>query len=81
MTLMPHTTLKGFKAGMVEAEKDGEKHFLRLFQSVILAPGMRSAEGPSEELANTVPKMEIIGDAMEVQDVFSAVHAGYIVWR
>lgn len=77
VTLMPHTTIKGFKADRVEVEKDGEKHFLEPFQSVVLASGMRSAEGPSEELANTVPEMEIIGDAMEVQDVFSAVHAGY----
>jgi 2,4-dienoyl-CoA reductase-like NADH-dependent reductase (Old Yellow Enzyme family)/thioredoxin reductase len=77
VTLMPHTTVKGFKADSVEVEKDGERLPLEPFQSVILASGMRSAEGPGEEVANAVPGMEIIGDAMHVQDVFSAVHEGY----
>jgi len=65
------------KADSVEAEKDGERLSLELFQSVILASGMRSASGPDEKVVNTVPTMEIIGDAREVQDIFSAVHAGY----
>ena len=77
VTLMPHTTIKGFKADKVEVEKDGETHSLEPFQSVILASGMRSAKGPVEEVGNAVPEIEIIGDAKEVQDVFSAVHAGY----
>ena len=77
VTLMPHTTVKEFKADSVEVEKDGEMLSLKPFQSVILASGMRSATGPDEEIVNTVPKMEVIGDAREVQDIFSAVHAGY----
>jgi len=77
VTLMPHTTVKEFKADSVEVEKDGERLSLKPFQSVILASGMRSAAGPDEEIVNAVPKMEIIGDARDVQDIFSAVHAGY----
>jgi len=77
VTLMPHTMVKEFNADSVEVEKDGARFSLEPFQSVILASGMRSAEGPGEEVANAVPEMEIIGDAMDVQDVFSAVHAGY----
>ncbi len=50
---------------------------LEPFQSVILASGMRSAAGPDDELMNAVSMMEVIGDAREVQDIFSAVHAGY----
>jgi hypothetical protein len=33
--------------------------------------------GPDDELMNAVSMMEVIGDAREVQDIFSAVHAGY----
>jgi NADPH-dependent 2,4-dienoyl-CoA reductase/sulfur reductase-like enzyme len=77
VTLMPHTTLKDFKADGVHVEKDGEPLYLEPFQTVILASGMLSAAGPEEEITKSVPKMEIIGDAMEVQDIFTAVHAGY----
>ena len=77
VTLMPHTTVKEFKAESVEVEKDGEMLSLEPSQTVILSSGMLSAPGPGEEVANAVPEMEIIGDAKEVQDVFSAVHAGY----
>lgn len=77
VSFMPHTTVKEFKGDGVEVEKDGERLSLELFQSVILASGMRSASGPDEKVTNAVPKVEIIGDASEVQDIFSAVHAGY----
>lgn len=77
VTLMPHTTVKDFKTDSVEMEKDGEGLSLGPFQTVILASGMRPAQGPSDELANAVPRMEVIGDAVDVQDIFSAVHAGY----
>ncbi|MEA2038344.1 MAG: FAD-dependent oxidoreductase [Thermodesulfobacteriota bacterium] len=77
VTLMPHTTVKEFKPESVEVEKDGERMSLKPFQSVILASGMRSAAGPDEEIIDAVPKIEVIGDAREVQDIFSAVHAGY----
>ncbi|MEA3415585.1 MAG: FAD-dependent oxidoreductase [Thermodesulfobacteriota bacterium] len=77
VTLMPHTTVKEFKAASVEVEKDAERLSLKPFQSVILASGMRSVPGPDKEILNAVTKMEVIGDASEVQDIFSAVHAGY----
>jgi len=77
VTLMPHTTVKEFKEKSVEIEKDGKKMSLEPFQSVILASGMQSAPGPDEQIANAVSMMEVIGDARKVQDIFSAVHAGY----
>jgi 2,4-dienoyl-CoA reductase-like NADH-dependent reductase (Old Yellow Enzyme family) len=61
----------------VKVEQDGEKKSLVPFQTVILASGMRTAPGPGEDIQKAVPKLEIIGDANEVQDIFSAVHAGY----
>jgi len=77
VTLMPHTTVKEFLVQSVDIEQDGVRMSLEPFQSVILASGMRSAAGPDDELMNAVSMMEVIGDAREVQDIFSAVHAGY----
>ncbi|MFO7556519.1 MAG: FAD-dependent oxidoreductase [Desulfobacterales bacterium] len=77
VTLMPHTTVKEFRDGGVEIEKDGKKMYLEPFQSIILASGMQSASGPDEQITKAVSMMEIIGDARKVQDIFNAVHAGY----
>jgi len=77
VTLMPHTTVKAFRDGGVEIEKDGKKMYLEPFQSIILASGMQSAAGPDEQITKAVSTTEIIGDAMEVRDIFNAVHAGY----
>ena len=77
VTLMPHTTVKEFKVESVEVEKDGASMTLEAFQTVILAAGMLPAPGPDEDVVNAVPKMEIIGDAREVKDIFNAIQAGY----
>jgi 2,4-dienoyl-CoA reductase-like NADH-dependent reductase (Old Yellow Enzyme family)/thioredoxin reductase len=77
VNLMPHTTVKDFTADGVQVEQDGKLLSLEPFQTVILASGMVSAAGPDQEIINAVPKVEIIGDATEVQDIFAAVHAGY----
>jgi 2,4-dienoyl-CoA reductase-like NADH-dependent reductase (Old Yellow Enzyme family)/thioredoxin reductase len=79
VTLMPHTAVKAFKPDWVEVEKDGERLSLTPFQTVILSSGMLSALGPDTAIAKKVSKIEIIGDAREVQDIYSAVHAGYDV--
>jgi 2,4-dienoyl-CoA reductase-like NADH-dependent reductase (Old Yellow Enzyme family) len=79
VTLMPHTTVKAFRPGEVVVEQDGEKKTLEPFQTVILASGMRSAPGPDEAIRAAVGTIEVIGDASQVQDIFSAVHAGYEV--
>jgi hypothetical protein len=50
---------------------------LEPFQTVIVASGMIPAPGRGEEIRNLVPRIEIIGDAREVQDIFSAMRAGY----
>ncbi len=81
VTVMPHTTVKEFKAGSVEVEKDGEEISLKPFQTVILASGLRSSAGPDEETSGAVSKVEIIGDARDVQDIYSAIKAGYQLAR
>ena len=75
--LMPHTTVKGFMEKSVDVEQDGAGMSLEPFETVILASGMLSAPGPDEEIRKSVPKIEVIGDAREVRDIFSATQAGY----
>ena len=77
VTLMPHTTVKKINADSVEVEQEGEAKTLDAFQTVILASGMNSAAAPADELKAAVSKLEVIGDAAQVQDIFTAVHAGY----
>jgi hypothetical protein len=38
---------------------------------------MISAPAPDEEIKKHVSKIEIIGDARDVQDIFTAMQAGY----
>jgi 2,4-dienoyl-CoA reductase-like NADH-dependent reductase (Old Yellow Enzyme family)/thioredoxin reductase len=75
--LMPHTTVRAFLEKSVDIEQDGVRMSLESFQTVILASGMISAPGPNEEIRKLASRIEIIGDAREVQDIFSAVRAGY----
>ena len=77
VTLMPHTTVNAFKTDRVEVEKDKELIALEPFQTVILASGMRSAPEPDEDIKKAFSTIEVIGDAHEVQDIFTAIHAGY----
>jgi len=81
VTLMPHTTVKNFSAGEIEMEQDGVQKSLEPFQKVVLSSGMNSANGPGEEIKNMISRIEIIGDASQVQDIFSAVHSGYELAR
>jgi 2,4-dienoyl-CoA reductase-like NADH-dependent reductase (Old Yellow Enzyme family)/thioredoxin reductase len=77
VTLMPQTAVKEFKADCVEVEKNGESLSLEPFQSVILASGMLSAPEPDDEIKKVIANIEIIGDADNVKDTFTAVRAGY----
>ncbi len=74
---MPHTKVTAFHPEGVEVVQDDEKKTLAPFQTVILAAGINSAAAPDEDLKRVVSKVEILGDANEVQDIFSAMHAGY----
>jgi thioredoxin reductase len=77
VTLMPHTTVKAFFPRTVDIEQDGASMSLEPFQTVILASGTVSAPGPDEDMKSAVSRVEIIGDAKDVADIYSAVHAGY----
>jgi len=77
VTLMPHTTIRAFFPGTVDIEQDGAAVSLEPFQTVILASGMIPTPGPDEEIRKEVPEVQVIGDAKDVQDVFSAIQAGY----
>jgi len=77
VTLMPHTTVKRFESDKVTVKKDGERIELAPFDTVILASGMLSAPAPDPEIAQTVSTVEVIGDAENVMDIYSAIHAGY----
>ena len=77
VTLMPHTAVKEFKTDNVVVEQDGKQLTLEPFQTVILSSGMLSASSPDESIRKSVADIEVIGDAKHVQDIFSAIHAGY----
>jgi len=77
VTLMPHTTVKEFKTESVVVEQDGERLTLEPFGTVILSSGMLSVSEPDESIRKSVDDIEVIGDAKQVKDIFSAVHAGY----
>jgi len=77
VTLMPHTTVRGFSPHTVDVEQDGKAMSLEPFQTVVLSSGMVSAPGPDEEIRKSVSRIEIIGDARDVQDIFTATQAGY----
>jgi hypothetical protein len=77
VTLMPHTTVKAFMEKSVDIEQDGARLSLESFQTVILASGMLSDPGPGGEIRRLAPKIEVIGDAKDVRDIFSATQAGY----
>jgi 2,4-dienoyl-CoA reductase-like NADH-dependent reductase (Old Yellow Enzyme family)/thioredoxin reductase len=75
--IMPHTTVKAFLDKRVDMEQDGVALSVEPFQTVILSSGMLPAPGPAEEIYSLVPEVQVIGDAAEVRDIFSAVHSGY----
>lgn len=77
VTLMPHTAVKELRADGVEVERDGDTMILQAFQTVILSSGMVSVPEPDEEIRKSAPKIEIIGDASDVQDIYTAIQAGY----
>ncbi len=77
VTLMPHTAVKTLNADKAIVEKEGEALELEAFQTVVLCSGMLPMPGPGEELNKHVNTTEIIGDAAQVLDIYSAIHAGY----
>ncbi len=42
-----------------------------------MCSGMLSMPGPGDDIQKHVPATEIIGDAAQVMDIYTAIHAGY----
>jgi len=77
VSLMPHTAVKLLSPDKTVVEKDGELVEIKPFETVIFCSGMLSMPEPDEKLQPYVNKIEIIGDAARVMDIYSAIHAGY----
>jgi|GEM_PF-4891360 hypothetical protein len=61
----------------VEIEESGIRKPLDPLRTVLRASGMVSARAPDEEIRTNVSEIEIIGDAMGVEDIVGGMHAGY----
>jgi len=79
VTLMPRTTVKGFYDGYVDLEQDRTPMSVEPFQTVIAASGLLPSSGPDEAIRRLVADVEVIGDASDIRDIFTAVHEGYRV--
>jgi 2,4-dienoyl-CoA reductase-like NADH-dependent reductase (Old Yellow Enzyme family)/NADPH-dependent 2,4-dienoyl-CoA reductase/sulfur reductase-like enzyme len=77
VTLMARSAVRKFSADSVTVVQEGQEKRLKPFQTVILASGLRPAPSPETVYAKAVPRTEIIGDAAQVQDIFTAVRSGY----
>jgi len=77
VSLMPHTAVKSLSPDKAVVEKDGELVDLKPFETVIFCSGMLSMPEPDEKLQQYVNVIETIGDAAQVMDIYSAIHAGY----
>jgi hypothetical protein len=61
----------------VRVQTKGEETTLRVFDTVILCAGMVPRGEPPREMVEMVKRAETVGDALDVKDIYSAVHAGY----
>ncbi len=77
VSLMPQTTVKVFTRDGVIVEKGNETINLEPFQTVILSSGMKPSIVPNDIVAKSIANIEVIGDADEIGDIYSAVHQGY----
>jgi len=77
VTLMPNTTVKDFNQQDVVVDSDGQPLNLESFQTVILASGMLPEANPDETIGKLISKIDVIGDANSVADIYSAIHQGY----
>ena len=77
VSILPHTTIKQFLPDCVLVEKDGQEMKLEPFQTVILASGMVPVGLNVGNVKDKIPSIEIIGDAKQVGDIYTAIHNGY----
>jgi 2,4-dienoyl-CoA reductase-like NADH-dependent reductase (Old Yellow Enzyme family)/thioredoxin reductase len=77
VTLMPRTTILEFTNGHVRVQTPDKEIELPSFDTVILCTGMLPQGEPFGETVAKGQEHEVVGDACEVKDIYSAVRAGY----
>jgi len=77
VSLMPHTAVKSLSPEKAVVEKESKLVDLKPFDTVIFCSGMLSMPEPDEKLQQHANAIETIGDAAQVMDIYSAIHAGY----
>jgi 2,4-dienoyl-CoA reductase-like NADH-dependent reductase (Old Yellow Enzyme family)/thioredoxin reductase len=77
VTLLPLTTVLEFTNDLVRIRNKDQETGLPLFDTVILCAGMLPQSEAPREVAGKVGQIEVVGDAYEARDIYSAVHAGY----
>jgi hypothetical protein len=77
VTLMPLTTVLEFKNDHVRIRNKDQETELPLFDAVIFCAGMLPQGEAPQEVTRKAGQQEVVGDAYEVGDIYSAVHAGY----
>ena len=77
VSLMPLTTVLEFTSEGVRVKIEDTEQLLPGFDTVILCAGMLPTEGPPEDITSLVSAVEVVGDASDPGDIYSAVKAGY----
>ncbi len=79
VSLLPLTTVLQFTEEGVWIKREEQEQMLEKFDTAIMCAGMVPSDGPPREISEAVKDIEIIADARETADIFSAVKAGYEV--
>jgi NADPH-dependent 2,4-dienoyl-CoA reductase/sulfur reductase-like enzyme len=77
VSLLPLAAVLRFTDEGVWIRRAEQEQMLEKFDTVIVCAGMTPAEGPPPEVKNEVKSIEVIGDARETADIYTAVKAGY----
>ncbi len=77
ISLMPLTTVLQFTDEGVWIRREEQEQMLEKFDTAIVCAGVMPAQGPPEGVSEQDLKIEIIGDAHQTADIYSAVKAGY----
>lgn len=77
VSLMPLTTVLAFEKDHVRIRTRGRQAELPAFSTVILCTGMLPQGDTAQGLGGEKCRLEVLGDAREPGDIYSAVRAGY----
>jgi len=77
VSLMPLTTVLAFNKDHVRIRTKDQETTLPAFSTVILCAGMAPQGDAPPHVSQKGCRLEVVGDASEVRDIYSAVRAGY----